>query len=216
MTCDGNRRASGGRWLRARHASDDTYNSKGIEPGTIRWRTGVGSECPEIGRRGIAVKHPSPDIGAVRRVLWWVLLAVNGLMAGEMILAALAFHRPVLVLGATAPLLLVGGSALALWWDTCRPCREAMRRALRWAVVAADALLVAHAAAAWRLGGRFGLLVTSGPVLLAGLLTLILWRHSGDPRACSSGRSCPHVDLDLPHVGGGVERTAPRRQRGPR
>lgn len=134
----------------------------------------------------------SRDIGIARRTLWCVLLAANALAAGERIVFALTFHRSALALGATAPLLLAGVLALVLWWDTFRPCRKALFRALRWATVTADGLLVAHTTAAWRLAGRFGLLVSIGPVLLAGLLTLIVWWHSHDPREFGSvGRSSP-------------------------
>jgi len=144
------------------------------------------------------VNGPSVDAGVVRRTLWCVLLAANALAAGAMIVFALAFHRTALALGATAPMLLAGAFALVLWWDTCRPCRKTLLRALRWAIVAVDLVLVAHAAAAWRLAGRLGLLVSIGPLLLVGLLTVIVWRHRHEPTG--SGRE---LDDRLPRALGG-------------
>jgi hypothetical protein len=120
------------------------------------------------------MKDSGPRPCAARAVVWWALLSLNALMAATVIVAAHSFRRPALYLTATGPLLLVGLFALLIWWDTRRPRRASVLRALGWATVFADGLLLAHATAAVCLAGRFALVLMIGPVVLAAVLTLLV------------------------------------------
>jgi hypothetical protein len=128
------------------------------------------------------MKDSGPRPCAARALLWLALLILNALMAATVIVAAHSFRRPALYLTATGPLLLVGLFALLIWWDTRRPGRASVLRALGWATVAGDALVLAHAAVAIRLAGRFALILMSGPLILAAALTLTVWRYRRGPQ----------------------------------
>jgi hypothetical protein len=120
------------------------------------------------------VKESGPRPCAARALLWGLLLSLNAILVATVIAAAHSFHRPALYLTATGPLLLVGVFALLIWWGTRRPRRASVLRAAWWATVAGDALLLAHATGAYRLAGRLGLILTSGPLILAAMLTLMV------------------------------------------
>jgi hypothetical protein len=49
-------------------------------------------------------------------------------------------------------------------------------------MVVGDALVVAHAAVAIGLAGRFALILMSGPLILAAALTLMVWRYRRGPQ----------------------------------
>jgi len=120
------------------------------------------------------MKDSWPRPCASRAMVWWALLGLNALMAATVIVAAHSFRRPALYLTATGPLLLVGLFTLLIWWDTRRPRHASVLRALAWAMVVADGVLLADATAAVCVAGRFALVLMIGPVVLAAVLTLIV------------------------------------------
>jgi hypothetical protein len=135
------------------------------------------------------MKDFGPQPCAARALLWGVLLSLNAMMAATVIAAAQCFHRPALYLTATAPLLAVGVFALLIWWDTRRPRRASVLRAVWWATVAGDAVFLAHATGAYRLAGRLGLMLMIGPLILAAMLTLMVGRYRRSVLADGRGRA---------------------------
>jgi hypothetical protein len=156
----------------------------------------MGEEEGTVAAQDAAAMAPADvedDGGAARcggaawlsRLVLGSLLVCNALMSAAMIGAALVFGRATLYLLAAGPQLMSAALAVLLWRHVCRPRRAALHRVLRWGTATIDAVVLAEVFATVHLTGRFGSIVMAGPVALAAMLTLAVWRFTGRGRTWS-------------------------------